>query len=124
MSESASVTGRDLVDRIRRRAIELRVPIATFAAPLSTNASRWLWQMEQAERPKPHTIARVEALLAGREVPPPPANNFQASPRKPAVQYASGRRDPENYPAPVDRDPCPFCGTRRDLGCRHTKGER
>lgn len=20
----------------------------------------------------------------------------------------------------VDRDPCPRCGTRRDLGCRHT----
>lgn len=22
-------------------------------------------------------------------------------------------------PAPVDRDPCPRCGTRRDLGCSH-----
>jgi hypothetical protein len=22
----------------------------------------------------------------------------------------------------VDRDPCTYCGVRRDIGCRHTRG--
>jgi hypothetical protein len=28
--------------------------------------------------------------------------------------------DDEHLPPPVARDPCPRCGTRRDLGCRHS----
>ena len=28
----------------------------------------------------------------------------------------------DNLPAAVDRDPCPRCGTRRDIGCDHRTG--
>lgn len=27
----------------------------------------------------------------------------------------------ETLPEPVSRDPCPFCGVRRDVGCRHAE---
>jgi hypothetical protein len=34
--------------------------------------------------------------------------------------YAIGNRQAETLPPRVDRDPCPRCGVRRDIGCVHS----
>jgi len=42
--------------------------------------------------------------------------------RKPALHIVgrSERIDDASLPPVVDRDPCPRCGTRRDIGCAHS----
>jgi hypothetical protein len=114
-------TGEDLVKALRDRAWASGVPVRDLALQLSPSPERWLSQTRQALRPKPHTIARVRALLAGDAVPAPPANNFQASPRAPARIVVAKTPRVETHPAPVSRDPCFLCGTRGDIGCRHQR---
>ena len=106
---------------IRRRAYELGMSVSAFAEPLSPNAMTWLRQTEKADSPKPHTIERVQALLDGREVPPPPVNNFQASPRASATTMPECGPKLDHCPPRVARNPCFYCGTRADLGCRHRR---
>lgn len=85
-------TGAELADAIRRRAHELGIAVTIFARPLSPHPQTWLSQLERARRPQPHTLARIEALLAGNPVSAPPANNFQANAgvdRREALQRAA-----------------------------------
>lgn len=113
-------TGAELTAAIRARAAELGPPVARFAAPLSPDPDKWLYQTARAMAPKPHTIARVQALLAGAPVPPPPPNNFQKCARRadPVLRVRVGPAI-TSWPDPVTRDPCFRCGTRADIGCRH-----
>lgn len=121
------ITGASLTNAIRRRARELGEPLHRFAAPLSNNVETWLHQLEQAQRPKPHTIARVQALLAGEPVPPPPTNSLQnraqlrAGPR--VVPVAGRNPDPADVPSPIHREPCFRCGIRADIGCKHQRND-
>lgn len=112
-------TGADLVAQIRAAAHRAGVPLERFAAPLSPNVSRWLCQTEAARQPKPYTIQRVNALLAGLPVPPPPPSTFQHQPRRDIMLHVERGPALDDAPAPVDREPCWQCGIRADLGCRH-----
>lgn len=114
-----AVSGADLVGAIRAKASELGQSVRQFAAPLSPDVAKWLSQTEQAVTPKPHTIERVRALLAGELVEPPPANNFQKSPRSEPIHQADRSPRGADIPAPIDRDPCPRCAVRADIGCHH-----
>lgn len=76
----ATATGADLVEAVRREAARRNVAVIDLAAKLSPHPGTWLKQVAIAKRPKPHTIARVNALLAGQAVPDAPPNNFQAAP--------------------------------------------
>lgn len=110
-------TGADLVTRIEQRADQLGQPLTTFARPLSWNTKAWLNSLRRSANPLPHTIERVTALLAGEPVPPP-SGQYHRVPTRPATAPA-----PAPAPAPgptyVHRDPCPRCGTRADIGCKH-----
>lgn len=112
-------TGADLVAQIRAAAHRAGITLERFAAPLSPNVSRWLRQTEAALQPKPHTIQRVNALLGGLPVPPPPPNTFQTHPRREIMLHVERGPALDAAPPPVDREPCWNCGTRADLGCRH-----
>lgn len=114
-------TGRELADAIHAAARAAGMTPNAFIKPLrSSDPTKWLRQLAEAKTPKPHTVDRVHALLAGEPVPPPPANNFQLYPHRPAV--ARVMPTPEKLPDPVDREPCFFCGIRADIGCRHNAG--
>lgn len=117
MNEEPLTQGEILTLAIAQAAGKAGVPITKFARPLSPNLRQWIKQLRFARNPKPATVARIEALIAGQPVPPPPANNFQASPRKPATVIVRTNRDPIPTSAPVDRDPCFRCGVRGDIGC-------
>lgn len=94
-----------------------------LAGALSPHPHKWLFQLRIALRPKPATIARIEALIAGEEIPLAPPNNFQAKPGGSAsARYVAERYRPreEELPPPVFRDPCPRCGVRADIGCPHS----
>lgn len=41
----------------------------------------------------------------------------------PRHQVSGARRNDENMPDPVYRDPCPRCGVRAEVGCRHAHNE-
>lgn len=114
-------TGEQLVDRLRTFAVAQGMSLQTLARQLSPEPAKWLQQLRIAQNPKPSTVQRIEALLAGRPVPPPPANNFQAPPagRKAPMYIARGPLIEPDRPR-VDRDPCPRCNVRRDIGCAHT----
>lgn len=112
-------TGAEIVDAIRRFAAQRNLRPLDVARELSPKPSKWLTQLAQAKQPKAETLIRVRALLAGEPVPPPPANNFQASPRKAAAPAAPAKFEFQRAPiiAPIDRDPCKYCGVRGDVGC-------
>ncbi|WP_156840270.1 hypothetical protein [Novosphingobium aquimarinum] len=70
-------SGADLVGLIRLCAKQRGVSEASLFSQLSRHPDTWRDQLAIAKRPKPATIARVEALLAGREIPSPPPKKFQ-----------------------------------------------
>lgn len=71
-------TGAELVDAVRHRARQLGVPANRFVSALTNQPASWFRQTEAARRPKPATIARVRALLAGDEVSPARPDEVQA----------------------------------------------
>lgn len=116
------ITGAELVAAIRSRARDLGQPIAQFGRPLSPNIASFLTDLERAATPRPHTVARVQALLDGTRPPAPRSYIRQPSADRP-INYAQRDPKPEDVPAPIERDPCFYCGTRADLGCRHQRSE-
>lgn len=96
----------------RNRGVTLKV----LLAPLTRDAGHWIAQMRLAKRPKPATFDRLEALLSGAEVPPPPPNNFQKGCSRLNVVTTA---EPAMRPRAPDRSPCPRCAVRADIGCRH-----
>jgi hypothetical protein len=119
-------SGAELAQAVRNRAAQLRQPVRQFAAALSSDPLTWLDQVAIAQRPKAHTVARIEALLAGQPVPPAPPNNFQRQrvlTQRPFAVTIADRDMVRSEPLPpiVERDPCFLCGIRADIGCRHQK---
>lgn len=118
-SASPSPTGAELAAAVRARAAEIGVPVQGFIAPLSSNPSTYLNQLAQAEKPKPHTVARIRALLAGEKVPPKRTYTVQSSAGRMPVHMADRTKiDPATLQH-SDRHACPFCGVRSDVGCSH-----
>lgn len=89
-------TGAQLIARLEARAHELGVN----ASSLSGSNAYHLREIARALNPKPKTIARIEAAIAGRRTDPE------------AITAATA-------PVPLTRDPCFKCGTRADFGCKH-----
>lgn len=110
------ITGAELAGRIRLAAHKRGVTVKELLAPISANPYGWIKLLEQAAVPRAHTIARVEALLAGRD---PAASPQQTAPRRPAFHIAADGRSPDTFPEPITRDPCGRCGTRADLHAAH-----
>ena len=116
-------TGLELGARIRRAAREEGLSIDRFAAALAPNPGSWIAQLEQASKPRPATIARFEALLAGKPVPAAPKVYFRKAPARTAEPTPHAARiqaaGSSETLAHIDRDPCFRCGTRADIGCKH-----
>lgn len=113
----ALATGAELADAVRLAARRSGLSVDRYAAPLASNPGNWLNQLAQANRPKPHTVARIVALLDGTSVAPPPA----AAPRTQKIR-AEGTIREKDLPPVIKRDPCLRCGVRADLhakaGCK------
>lgn len=115
----ANPTGEQLVDAMRCAAIARGLSLNSFASALSEYPARWIRQTLAASHPKPHTVERVRALIAGERVPPPPPINIVRK-RAAVMQYVEKGPDIGPDLVRVDRDPCPRCNVRRDFGCAHT----
>ncbi|MDQ0250932.1 DNA-binding MarR family transcriptional regulator [Sphingomonas kyeonggiensis] len=115
-NKAPETTGADLVRRLRRIACEKGVPLHTLCAPLTGQPSSFVAQLERAQRPSRSTLERVTALLEGRQVPARPQRE------KPTIEVTRGPvlTIAQEATMRVDRDPCPRCGVRRDIGCDHT----
>jgi hypothetical protein len=74
-------TGADLVHQLWLAARAHGQPLRTFAAGLARDPNKFVQQLRAAQRPKPATIARIQALIEGRDLPPP-ANQPQRSDRE------------------------------------------
>ena len=137
-------TGEQITAAIRAHAEASGTPLYTLVRQLSEYPNRWLTQLEAAQKPKPATIARVEALLRGDPVPPPPENRIwsRATPHRfpfehrtvaevmppPAPPPTQPRRPTpsspvfisfDRRPPAASREPCPRCAVRGDIGCAH-----
>jgi hypothetical protein len=75
------VTGQHLWDEIRQAAARAGMSMQRFSAPLFNEPNWKLEQLRIAKRPKPSTIARVRALIAGEPIPPPSGNQYCAARR-------------------------------------------
>lgn len=71
-------TGADILSVIAALAERLGIEEHVLIGRLSRYPSKWKQQVSVAQRPKPHTIERVRALLSGEVIPAPPPNNFQS----------------------------------------------
>lgn len=110
-------TGAQLLAALERRAGELGVPLKDFVRPLNTNPREFIMVMRRSQEPIGLTFDRVEALLNGKPIPP--------AQRKPRALTQPVERGPVGpVPDPIDRDPCPMCGTRADIGCQHQQPGR
>ncbi|MDX3908871.1 MAG: hypothetical protein QHC67_03535 [Sphingobium sp.] len=114
------VTGADIVAAIEQGAKERGVSVHWLARRLSSDPRKWLSQVAIAQRPTPLTIARVEALLADEPLPRAVANNFQLAREERAARHtvAASLPLPDDF-QPLDREPCPRCAVRGDIGCSH-----
>jgi hypothetical protein len=108
MTFEPGVTGAELAAAVHREAKRRGLRIEDFAAALSCRPTGFLRDLRRAQQPRRATIARIEALLGGRDVPAAPERRNEAP--SPPLDLC---------PPPVDRHPCPRCGTRADIGCRH-----
>ncbi|WP_077228576.1 hypothetical protein [Sphingomonas hengshuiensis] len=59
----------------------------------------------------------IHIAVTGQRTAPPPPPAPDAPPRRYLRSAVAVPR--EALPPRIDRDPCPRCGTRGDLGCRH-----
>ena len=110
-------TGTQLYDALEARAAERAQPLRAYVKPLADNPATWLRELARAKRPHPHTIERIRALLTGDPIPP------RRSYRREGHIY-NAPRPVGPVPEPIDRDPCPMCGTRGDIGCQHQRAAR
>lgn len=124
-------TGQQLVDAIHDYARQTQQTPMQVSRALSNDSSTWLRTLASANRPLPRTVERVRALLAGASVPPP--RRYKAPVvrlREPTeqIRWAEERipvrtlvmPDPSDPRRPAfSREPCTYCGTRGDLGCKH-----
>lgn len=62
-------------------------------APITGHTWTWLKQVREARRPKPETIERIRALLAGEEVPPRRPGRNDGEPRSAPVARATETRN-------------------------------
>ena len=63
------MSGEYLADRLRAAARARGVSVNVFVAPLTRNPAGFLQTLSCAASPRPHTIARIEALIAGEPLP-------------------------------------------------------
>lgn len=64
-------TGADLFRLLEAEADRRGLTVNRFIRPLAINPGPYLANLRKAKRPKPETVARVRALIAGEDVPEP-----------------------------------------------------
>lgn len=104
-------TGPECAAALRAAAARAGQSLNQFAGGIAlSEGSTFIKTLERTSRPKPHTVARIRARLAGERLPELPPSL--------GAGMVTGVPVPELPPA---RDPCFRCGTRSDLGCRHQR---
>lgn len=63
------MTGEYLVSKLRIAARARGVSVNVFVAPLTRNPAGFLQSLSYAAEPRAHTVARIEALIAGKPLP-------------------------------------------------------
>jgi len=111
------VTGARVVAVIEEAARQAGVSVCTFVRPLASQPATWIEQMRHAQQPRPGTIVRVNALIAGTEIPAPAQGHFRSSDKSDRPEPRSALHGTMPVVAPISRDPCWFCGVRGDIGC-------
>lgn len=72
MPLSPNPSGEELADAVRSAAARAGQSVWRYAAPIHSNPTSFINTLEVTRCPKPATVARVQALLDGRPVPPQP----------------------------------------------------
>ena len=63
------MNGEYFADRLRAAARGNNVSLHKFLMPLTRNSAAYIAALAMAKAPRPHTIARIEALIAGEAMP-------------------------------------------------------
>lgn len=77
---------------------------------------------DQPAAPDPWEAAKAAAHRGAQDRPRRPRRRYRSGSSRGRVE-ASGieARPGDPLPDPVDRDPCPRCNIRADIGCRHRR---
>lgn len=129
-------TGQQLVLALRAAAQARSTTVSELIWPLTRWPKNFLNHLGNVRNPKPSTIARIRALIDGDPIPgiDQPGTLAAAVAReatdqgeRPTIARRFSVVEPLALPdrpsaAPadrIDREPCPYCAVRGDIGCRH-----
>ena len=128
-TQPAAVDGAMLHARLAAAARDQGIGLKTIAQRIVPNGtSNWLKALLISKRPTAETVARVDAAIANEPIPPSIKTKYQP-PRqveRPApVATPEPKEDEEEIGVAalnfVDREPCPWCNVRADIGCKHSR---
>lgn len=113
-------TGAEVIAAVTAAAAAQSIPVKTFIAPITSAPGRWLHDVGNAGIPREVTLARVRALLAGDPIPSR-QSYIRSNDHVGRTERCGnvGSAGPLAQMVRVDRDPCPRCAVRGDIGCRH-----
>lgn len=69
IAPDAAPTGLELASRLRAAARQRGVTLWRFLGPLTRNPTSFIATLETAKKPKPLTVLRILALIAGESLP-------------------------------------------------------
>lgn len=107
------MTGQELLSKANAWCEERDVPLVALALRADVDVTT-LYHLARGE-PSERTINALRAAMAD------PSPVAYAGKRRAKILYQSdvGYRGPVPEAQRVERDPCPWCAVRRDVGCRH-----
>lgn len=110
-------TGAQFADALRQAAHQRGVPLSAFIAPLTASPRKFMTQLTEAQSPRPLTQSRIRALLDKAPMPRP--RGIVVRDDAPIARRVEPTEAALEHRVRVDRDPCPNCAVRADIGCRH-----
>lgn len=104
----------DFIELTRRTCEAYRRAIAAGESPSDVVA--WIAKSDGVQRP-----AVWRRLRSGGVLPPYKSSEAHRKRAKKRTQAEIVNDIDAALPPAVDRDPCPRCGVRRDIGCSHSR---
>jgi hypothetical protein len=97
---SYGMSGAEIVAAVEDVAKARGIRLTEFVRPFTSRQPNWVAQVRSAARPKQNTIDRVNALLAGQEVPAPVrSRSLPQGTHRRGVDVPAGERERWGAPA-------------------------
>jgi len=118
MAEVILRTGAELAAHIEKEAAMRGLSPSKLLAQIYPNPAASLNTIRRARQPTINTIAKLNRILSSKVMMARADERTNAAHMQRLATIAT-----KVDPVYVDRDPCFYCGTRADIGCRHQESQ-